>query len=219
MNDLVPPQYLHNPKASVSTVGYGDDRSVHAVFDDEFVKNDYKSAEQGRPIFDHWYSIELQYPGDNTKTFKKRFSKEDAARGNEWTERFPRQWEAFKNATAQVPDGTPIEMWPPLDKKRVFELKAAKIFTVEQIAALTDATGPNAIGMDWRKLRDMAQAHLNPSASAAQLSKLMRDNEAQAREIDILKQQVSALANGQALESLPKKRGPKPKLQPETVAA
>lgn len=207
MENLAVARIAPNFKA-VQTASYGDDSGVMAMFDDEFVKNEYKSEREGRAVYDHYYCIELQWPGDNTKTFKYRFLVDGADKGNHWTERFPKQWEAFRNSKQQTPDGTPIEMWPPLDKKRVYELKANKIFTVEQIAALTDMTGPN-LGLDWRKMRDQAVAFINPSASMVQVSKLTAENEELRFKMQALEQQVSAMASGR---TIPKKRGPKPKL-------
>lgn len=202
----------------VQTASFGDDSGIYATFDDDFVKNEFQSEMQGRAVFDHYFVIELQYPGDSTKTFKYRFSETEAERGNQWTNRFAKQWSAFRNAKEQTPDGTPIEMWPPLDKKRVFELKANRIFTIEQIAAMTDATGPN-LGMDWRKLRDQAQAFLNPAVSTVQVSKLTRENEDLQDRLRIMEQQVSVLSQGRSFSEnvtaldAPKRRGPKPKIQ------
>lgn len=200
----------------VQTATYGDDSAAMAMFDDEFVKNDFKSELEGRVVHDHYYCIEIQWPGDNTKSFRCRFPTHQTK--NEWIERFPKQWEAFKNATAQVPDGTPIELWPPLDKRRVFELKANKIFTIEQIAAVRDTDLQAALGLEGRKMRDQAQAFLNPAASNVQLSKLSRENEDLKHQMEVMQQQLAALSNGQNVESLPKKRGPKPKIQPQEAA-
>lgn len=201
----------------VQTASFGDDSGVLAMFDDEFVPNEFKSEQEGRVIYEHYFCIELQWPGDNTKSYKCRFSRAEGERGNKWTQRFPRQWEAFRNSQEQVPDGTPIELWPPLDKKRVFELKAAKIFTVEQIAALTDSTGPT-IGMEWRKIRDQAQAFLNPAASAVQVSKLARENEDLRHKMEAMQHQLTSLSNVTPLLHEKKKRGPKPKIKSTEAA-
>lgn len=209
MENLAAAKLPPNPKNG-TMASFGDDNGVHAVFDDEYVRNEYRSDMEGRTILDHFYSIELQWPGDNTKTFKYRFPITQAEKGNHWTQRFSRQWDAFRSSKEQTPDGMPIEMWPPLDKKRVYELKAAKIFTVEQIASLTDMTGPVALGMEWRKTRDMATAFLNPSASVAQVSKLSRENEDLKSQMEGLQQQLSSLMNNVSV--VPKKRGPKPKI-------
>lgn len=214
MDGFASPQFLHNPKATVSTVGYGDDNGVHAEFSDDFIKNEYRSDVEGHVVYDHYYMLEMQWPGDNTKSFKYRFSKAEGEKGNEWTQRFARQWEAFKNSKEQVTEGTPIEMWSAIDKLMVFQLKANKIFTVEQIAAVKDTDVQSALGLEGRKLRDKAVAFLSPDANAAQLSKLMRESEDKDRRMAIMEQQLAALSGdssaGQPVEH--KKRGPKPKI-------
>lgn len=182
------------PNAKNGTMAsYGDDRSVVAFFDDEYVKNDFQSDQKGSIVYDHYISIELQYPGNNTTNFKQRFKPEDGETGNQWTARFPNQWQAFKTQKEQLPEGTPIEHWPPVDKKRILELKAQKVFTVEQIAGLTDMTGPN-IGMDWRKLRDMAVAYIKPNEAAAAISKLTKENEDLKNRLDALEKNLQNLS-------------------------
>lgn len=208
MENLAAARLPNNPKNG-TMASFGDDSGVHATFDDEFVKNEYKSDIEGRVIFDHFYIIELQWPGDNTKTFKYRFTPEEGKKGNHWIERFPRQWDAFNSSKEQTPDGTPIELWPPLDKRRVYELKAAKVFTVEQIAAMSDTQG-TSLGLDWRKLRDQAKAFLNPEVGMVQISKLSRENEDLKSKMEAMAQQIAALAGDET--NLPKKRGRKPKV-------
>lgn len=203
----------------VQMASYGDDSAVMARFDDDMVKNEYRSSTEGRVVYDHMIRVDLEYPGNNLSTYSYRFSPEEGQKGNQWTQRFPRQWQAFLDQKEQVPDGTPIEMWPPLDKKRVFEMKAMKIFTVEQVAALTDTTGPN-MGLEWRKMRDMAIAYLKPEVGQAALAKLTREKEDQETRIRVLEAQLSQLANSTSvpLEDPPKRRGRKPRTE-ETQAA
>lgn len=203
------------PNAKNGTMAsYGDDSTILANFDDEFVVNEYKTEMEGKPVYDHFIKISLEYPGNNLFNFHSRFTPEDGKLGNKWTQRFPHQWGAFVAQKEQVPNGTPIELWPPLDKKRVFELKAMKVFTVEQLAGLTDATGPN-VGMDWRKMRDMANAFLNPEVGQVTISRLNRENQDQKTRIEVLERQISALANSTSvpLEEAPKRRGRPPKEQ------
>lgn len=197
----------------MQTASYGDDSGALAMFDDDFVKNEYKSECEGRAVYDHYFCVELQWPGDKTKSFKYRFPISQTK--NEWTERFPKQWEAFRNSQEQMSEGTAIELWPPLDKRRVIELKANKIYTVEQIAALSDATGPT-LGLEWRKMRDQAHAFLNPSVSVVQISKLSRENDDLRNKLEAMQAQISGIwadqQHGSEVISLPKKRGRKPKI-------
>ncbi len=206
MENLAAARIAPNFKA-VQTASFGDDSGVHAQFDDEFVRNEYKSDREGRAVYDQFYIIELQWPGDNTKSFKYRFPITETR--NEWIERFPKQWEAFKASQEQTPNGTPIELWPPLDKKRVYELKANRIFTIEQIASVKDTDLQVALGLDGRKLRDQAVAFLNPAASAVQVSQLLREIEDLRAKLAVQPQNPE-VSHSEAEQ--PKKRGPKPKL-------
>lgn len=208
--DNLAPARLSEKFKPVQTASYGDDSGAVAMFDDEFVKNDYKSEQQARTVYDHYYCIEIQWPGDKTKSFKYKFPTTQT--NNQYIERFPKQWEAFKNATQQMPDGTPIELWPPIDKRMVLELKASRIYTVEQIAAIRDSDVQAALGLEGRKLRDQALAFLNPSVSQVQVSKLSRENEDLRHQMDVLNKQMEAMAAGQPVH---KKRGPKPKIVEE----
>lgn len=212
MDSLALAKLPPNPKNG-TMASYGDDSSVMATFDDDMVKNEFRSEQEGRPIYDHMIKISLEYPGNNLSTYAYRFRPEDGKIGNQWTKRFPNQWQAFLANKEQVPDGMPIELWPPLDKKRVFELKALKLFTVEQIASLTDQNGPNA-GLDWRKLRDMANAYLKPEISQTTISKLNHENEQLQNRLQVLENQLSNIANSTSVPlETPKRRGRPPKEQ------
>lgn len=216
--DLAPARIPKNVKNG-QMVSHGDDSTILAIFSDEYIKNEFRSETEGTTIYDHFHQITLEYPGNNLNNFSYRFRPEEA-KTSQWPQRFPNQWEAFKNQQEQVPDGTPIELWPPLDKRRVLELKAMKIYTVEQISSLTDITGPN-MGMDWRKLRDQAKAFLEPNMALAENAKIKRQLEDKEEQIELLQRQVSALAKGQgtSMESLtlpssreePKRKGRPPK--------
>lgn len=182
-----------NFTSGVAVASFGSDKTIHATFSEEVIKNEYRSNQEGRPIFDMFVQIELQYPGNNTSNFKEKFSMEDGDKGNEWTERFPRQWKAFKDKREQVPDGRPLETWAVLDKKRVMELKGSGYHTVEQIASMTDMNGPK-MGLDWRKLRDQAMATLKPEDGAVAISKLTAENEDLKNRLDAMEKDLRSLA-------------------------
>lgn len=191
MNDgYAQPQRLLNPGATVSPVIYGDDRQLFAEFTDEEIHNKPKSDQLGRAVFDTVVYCNIIFPGDRTKTFKEKVKMADDEFGPSHPNRFPKQWAAYLAQHEQTPDGMAIEQWPPMSKARVRELKGMHIHTVEQIAALTDMTGPN-IGMDWRNLRDMAIATLKPAEGAVEISKLHK-------QLADLQAQMSAMVAAQA---------------------
>lgn len=213
MQDLAEPRVPKSVK-NAQMISHGDDSAIMAIFSDEFIKNEFESDKQGKAIYDRFIQISLEYPGNNLTSFSYRFRPEEWR--NEWTERFPRQWEAFQAQKEQVPDGMPVELWAPLDKRRVLELKSMRIHTVEQIAALTDATGPN-MGLDWRKLRDMAKATLEPNVGVVQVSRLTRENEDLKNKMEVLERQIASLGQAKTEDAQPR-RGRPPK-QVSTEAA
>lgn len=165
------PMRLANPNATTSPVIYGDDTSLYAEFYDEEIYNTFRSDAEGRAIFDRVVYCKIIFPADRLKTFIEKVKMNDDNFGPSHPRRFPRQWAAYQAQHEQVPDGMPLEQWPPMTKQRVRELKSMHIHTVEAVAALTDQNGPN-IGMDWRKLRDMAKATLKPNEAAKEISAL-----------------------------------------------
>lgn len=191
--DLAQAKLPDNFVSGVAVASFGSDKTIHATFSEEIIKNEYRTNQEGRPIYDSLIQIELQYPGNNTSNFKKTFTAEEGDRGNIWTERFPRQWAAFKSQREQVPDGRPVETWAVLDKKRVMEMKGMGYHTVEQVAAMTDMNGPK-MGLDWRKLRDQAIATLKPEDGAVAISKLTQENEDLKNRLDAMEKNMQNLA-------------------------
>lgn len=188
----------------------GDDSAMFARFDDVYPENEFRTAIEGRSIVDHLIEVTIENPGNHLWCHKARFTLDEGKIGNMWTRRFAQQWQAFLNQKEQIPEGMPIDAWAPLDKRRIMELKASRIYTVEQIAALTDMNGPN-FGMDWRKLRDMAISTLKPLEGQATISRLTRENEDMKAKMEALERQISDIATrSQEIVDAPKvikKRG------------
>lgn len=210
MNDgFARPHSLANPGATVSPVIYGDDRQLFAEFSDEEVYNKPKSDQAGRAVFDTVVYCNIIFPGDRTKTFKEKIKMADDEFGPSHPNRFPKQWAAYQAQHEQTPDGMPIEQWPPMSKARIRELKGMHFHTVEQIANLTDMTGP-AIGLDWRQMRDMAIATLKPAEGAVEISRLHKQlADLQAQMNGVLAAQTSKKES----EALPTDTKPRAKMR------
>lgn len=138
-------------------VSYGDDSGIYAEFFWDAIPDEEQTKLAGHPKFKNVEMIKILFPGDNTKRVIRKVRKEAHAGTPSDPERFPRQWAAFEAQQQQVQSGTPIEHWPPLDKAMVLTLKALNIFTVEQLAGISDA---NLKFMGARQLRDNAKAWL-----------------------------------------------------------
>ncbi len=128
--------------------------------------NKIKSREAGRPIYDARVFITIQHPGDNNHVIERFAADADAAE-------FPRQWAAFQAGTAAIPEGTLLSILFPDGPEIVENLKYFKVFTIEQLAGLTD-TQIQAIGMGGRKMSQDAQAYLKAAAGGSDFAQ-MRD--------------------------------------------
>lgn len=184
-------------------VQHGDDRGLYVEFTMEAVQNDEKSQEQGRPIFEEKEYITIRIAGD-TKTVRQRPVQLDWV-GNvpPDSERWPRQYQAFKSQQKQAIEGTLLEQWPLMNKADVMSVKGLNIYTVEQLAEL----GDNALNwLGARAWRDKAIAYLAEAQKGAGISKLQAENDHLRTEIDALKNQMAAFFDNKP-EIIEKKRG------------
>lgn len=172
-------------------VSYGDDSSVWAEFEQVAIKNEFRSTQEGRPIFDDKVFLRIMFPGDKTKVVLRPVKEEDKLR-------FRKQWEAFEKKEEQVASGTPITEWAPLTKGEAMSLKALNIHTVEMLAGLPDTA------LTWlgaRQYRDKAVAFLAQAKDGSAVLKLQAENDTLKADLEVLKQQVQELANPKKKES------------------
>jgi hypothetical protein len=102
--------------------------------------------------------------------------------------RFPRNWEAYLRGQNVAHDGTPLESWPEMTPAKVLNLKGIGIFTVEELAAISDANVTKI--PEGRKARESAIAYLQRSSEAGA-----------AAEVSALREQVQALTEQGAAQS------------------
>lgn len=131
------------------------------------IQNRAKSKEAGRPVFDSRVFITIQHPGDMLNILQRLATDADAAE-------FPAQWRAFQDGQQAVPEGTPLSILFPDAPEVVENLRHFKVFTVEQLANVTDSN-LGALGMGSRKMQQDAQAYLKAAAGGADFHKLRDD--------------------------------------------
>jgi len=174
-------------------------QDVFPMFFREAVRNEMKSLDAGRPIFDTVEMIKIIIPGDN-HTSPVRLVKESDK------ERYADAYSRFKNEEEIAYDGTPVDSWNRLDMKQVFALKAIGFFTIESIANCSDAN-LGKLGMGGMMLRDMAKAFIESAKSGGIPERLVAEN-AQLRDqmknhsqtIDDLKQLVEKMAKDKGVD-------------------
>jgi hypothetical protein len=164
-----------------------ESKNKKMVFFHEVVEEDKAaSAREGRPIAKTRIFVKHFTPGDTLLEVDKPMKPEDA-------QKYPDQWKAFQEKRNQVIEGTAIEMWPQLSTTQVYEFKAMKIFTVEQLVNLPDQFAQRIQG--FQQMRQKAQNFLKLAKDASLLEETARQNEAKNAEIEELKRQVKELTS------------------------
>lgn len=169
------------------------------------VQNNFKTEQEGRPIFDDVEMVEILIPGDRRATFDGRVTQSHK-------ERWPRQYAAFKQAQETPQEGTPLSEWAAITRSQAEELAYMNVRTVEALAGLSDQQLQNTIPMSGFALREKAQRFLEQARGAAPASKLAAENEAlKAKNVELegkveaLMSRVAALESDVGKEPSPKK--------------
>ena len=193
---------LQNPEFSGAT---NPDSALHVEFRHDKLLNEFRSQQEGRPIYDWMDFVRISVPGNNLSVIDRPAHNGDKMR-------FPLHWaryEQSKETPGQV-EGTPIDQWALIGRDQAETLRYFKFFTVESIAGASDQMitrlGSGA-GMDPFTLRTKAQAYLQAAKVAAE--GVNREDELRKRDEQIAKQQEMLEAmQAQLAELTAQKRGP-----------
>lgn len=167
---------------------YDADNRLYVEFYVDAVHNPYKSAQEGRPIYDEVNFVKIQSPGDRLSSVVQKVN-------DLHKQRFPKQWAQFRNGQKQAVSGTPLEMWPQMTIGMVASLKAMNITTVEQLAELSDTNASHIMGN--HELRRKAKNFLEAAAGEAVNTKLEAELGKRDEEIALLKSQMEQLLAAQ----------------------
>lgn len=156
--------------------------------------NQTKTREAGRPIYDDTEYVTIIAPGDKDNIIDRPASEMDKRR-------FARQYDAFKRGqTDPVVTGTPLKMVPWISRGQAEELAYFHVYTVEQLAELSDANAQNFMGINT--LKQKAKDFLAASTDTAFISQMREREQLQKMENDQLRTLVNQLnARLEALEA------------------
>ena len=143
------------------------DASIIAVWKIIPMKNEAKTLEAGRPIYDDWECCEIRVAGSRNTVVSRATAvshwTEDPETGEQvavtYAERFSRQYRQFKEHGIQTKSGTPLDQAPFLTASRRAELRALNIYTVEALAAI-DGQELKNIGQGGRELKNKAMEYI-----------------------------------------------------------
>jgi len=165
------------------------DHKLYVQFYIRPVMNNFRSSEEGRPIYEEQEYIRIIVPGDSKTTV-------DCPVDDIFRMRFEKQYDKFKKGLEQAVDGTPLEMWPQMTVGLCAELKAMNVSTVEQLASLDDGKAQKIMGS--YDLRRKAQAFLDAAQGEAANNKMVAELTKRDDEITLLKNQMAELMKSAA---------------------
>lgn len=134
------------------------DSALVVEFYNYTVLNRYMSDREGRPVHEDVVMIKIEVPGNQTLQVVRPVEEHDKRR-------FPLQWAVFQNAqTSESQEvGTPLSELPGLSKAQAENLRVAKFYTIEQVAAASDQALQSLLmklGMAPEKFRERCQRYL-----------------------------------------------------------
>jgi hypothetical protein len=139
-------------------------------------KDETASKLEGRPVYKDYEYLRAVVAG--TRDVIERPATAQDKR------RYYKQYEQFKRREEQKPTGFPLAEWPGISRSQVEELKFFNIFTVEQLASVTDAHGQKFVA--FQALKQKAQAYLDSLKERAPFERVraeLAERDAQIREL------------------------------------
>jgi hypothetical protein len=163
------------------------DKRLLVLFYRSTIKNEPKSVEAGRPIFDEIDLVKIITPGSRDSLVT------DAT--YEYQQRFPTQWARYKAGQEQISSGTPLSQLPWMSIAQVEEFKAVGCQTIEQLVGMPDSISQKFMG--HHQLKQRAQAYLDAAKGNAPTLQLQAELEKRDEQIAQLTTQVNALLAAQ----------------------
>ena len=171
------------------------DKRLLVVFYTEAVRNEAKSTEAGRAIFDDVDHIKIITPGSRDSFVT------EVNQG--YIERFPQQWSRYKAKQDQHVSGTLLSEIPWMTKSQVAEFESVGCRTAEQLVGMSDSLSSKFMGHHQLKAR--VAAFLDAANSAAPALKMQVELEKRDEQIAELKAQVEAMLAAQKTAKVPLK--------------
>jgi hypothetical protein len=176
------------------------DDNLVALFKYKAEKNEAKTLQAGRPIFDDVEVCEIRSPGSkDVKVFPSTAlstvwvtdPETGEQRQQSYAERFSHQYRQFKEKAAQTKSGTPLEHAPFLSAGRRAELRALNVYTVEALADIEGAELKN-LGPGGRDMKNQAIAFIEASLQSAPNLQLQAELEVLRARNQVLEEDLQA---------------------------
>jgi hypothetical protein len=160
--------------------------NLFVEFYEDALEIPFKSEQEGRPVYEQRVFVRIMVPGDATSIIETPATEQHKQESR-------RQFERFEKGMKDVIDGTPLSMWPVVNKSQVKECEFFEIRSVEQLAELSDSTCKR-MGMGYMELRSKAKAWLLAAKDSALVTRQAAENDRLQGEIEALKEQIAQMA-------------------------
>jgi hypothetical protein len=188
---------------------YVSDQGVNVEFYTDSVPSDYQSVAAGHPVFVEKPFVRIMIPGSQNTIIEVPVD-------DTHKRRFPLQWRKFEAGEKNGEmSGWKLEAWPAINSAQVKTLKYMNVFTVEQLAEISDGAA-QTIGMGAMELKARAKAAVAAAKGNAAVEAQAVENKQLRDEMENLKLIVAQFtvpkdAAAEDDEPTRRKPGPKPK--------
>ncbi len=168
----------------------------------QWLRHNRESELQGIEVGENYDFIIIICPGQPKSEVRRKANDVDKAQ-------YRQEWEAYCEGKEHQVSGTPIEILPGLANGMADALKSVYIYTIEQMAELSDLS-LQKVGMGGNEIRQRCKAYL--SKNSVQVSELQA-------KLDEALAAIAKLQQAQGTqEKVRQKPGPKPKPKLKMVA-
>lgn len=191
---------------AISMMSSDNARPPHIIFEERSVEDREQTIATGAVKMKSIDYVIIQQPGSKDTVEKEAKAWLEAAKHNPnfppvWVDRFNSQYRLWKEGHEPTPDGTHVKMWAAVTKAEAETLINAGIKTVEDLAAANEEA-LRRVGIGARALQQKARAWMETAsktgATAEEITQLRVLSEAQAKQIEELREKIRLLAKAQA---------------------
>ena len=168
------------------------DKRLLVHFYKDALQNNFKTKQEGRPIFDEFDFIKIMAPGSRDTIVAR------VVDGCGYTRRFPKQWAQYQAGQEQSVSGTPLKQVPWLTIGQIAEFNAVGCKTVEQLVGMPDNLSQKFMG--HHQIKQRAQAFLEAAKEAAPLLRMQEELDKRDSQIAELRAMVEAMAASKKAE-------------------
>lgn len=190
---------------------FGNDNALHFVWKMDAVEVTSKTEMEGRKIFMDVECCEIHFPGFKNIIYKQFKSPDTNPKEKLKLAEFFRQhpkaralYREWKDGVTSSNIGTPISEWGTLSEAERAELRAANIFTIEQMMEASDVVC-QSLGPKGREYRTKAAATIETSKESAAAQRYAAENQRLREDVELLRQQIAQI--GMPKVEAPRKRG------------